>query len=70
MLDHIHKYCLLVAQTRHFLDLDRGDPGSFNTKFARRLGITDRTTCIHKAVPKSSPNLRPTLMRSTPLATR
>jgi hypothetical protein len=41
MLDHIHKYGLLVAQTRHFLDLI-GDPEKLQYEFARRLGIPDK----------------------------
>jgi hypothetical protein len=41
MLDHMHKYCLLVAQVRHFIDV-LGDPEKLQFKFARRLGVPDK----------------------------
>ena len=47
MLDHMHKYCLLVAQTRHFLDLI-GDPEKSQFQFARRLGVPDKHDRLRK----------------------
>jgi hypothetical protein len=41
MLDHVHRYSLLVAQARHFLDL-LGDPEQLQYEFARRLGVPDK----------------------------
>jgi hypothetical protein len=47
MLDHMHKYCLLVAQTRNFLDVI-GDPEKRQFEFARRLGVPDKHDRLRK----------------------
>jgi len=41
MLDHMHKYCLIVAQARQFIDAF-GDPEKLQFEFARRLGVPDK----------------------------
>jgi hypothetical protein len=41
MLDHMHKYCLLIAQIRQFIDV-WDDPEKLQFKFARRLGVPDK----------------------------
>ena len=47
MLDHMHKYCLLVAQVRQFVDV-LGDPEKLQFKFARRLGVPDKHEALKK----------------------
>jgi hypothetical protein len=47
MLDHMHKYCLLVAQVRQFIDVF-GDPEKLQFEFARRLGIPDKHEHLRK----------------------
>ena len=47
MLDHMHKYCLLVAQVRQFIDVI-GDPEKLQFEFARRLGVIDKHDRLRK----------------------
>ena len=47
ILDHMHKYSLLVAQVRQFVDV-LGDPEKLQFKFARRLGVPDKHAALKK----------------------
>ena len=47
MLDHIHRYCLVVAQARQFMDV-LGDPEKLHFEFVRRLGVPDKHDRLRK----------------------